>query len=34
MGQKPAVYLREGDEMVLSIEGLGEQRQTCIAARS
>lgn len=33
MGQKPQVYLREGDEMVLSIEGLGEQRQTCIAAR-
>lgn len=33
MGQKPQIYLREGDEMVLSIEGLGEQRQTCIAAR-
>jgi 2-keto-4-pentenoate hydratase/2-oxohepta-3-ene-1,7-dioic acid hydratase in catechol pathway len=33
MGQKPQVYLWEGDEMVLSIEGLGEQRQTCIAAR-
>ena len=33
MGQKPQVYLREGDEMVLSIEGLGEQRQTCVAAR-
>ncbi|WP_300584902.1 fumarylacetoacetate hydrolase family protein [Marivita sp.] len=33
MGQKPQVYLRDGDEMVLSIEGLGEQRQTCIAAR-
>lgn len=33
MGQKPQVYLREGDEMVLSIEGLGDQRQTCIAAR-
>lgn len=33
MGQKPQVYLGEGDSMVLSIEGLGEQRQTCIAAR-
>lgn len=33
MGQKPQVYLREGDEMVLSIERWGEQRQTCIAAR-
>ena len=33
MGQKPQIYLREGDEMVLSVEGLGEQRQTCIAAR-
>lgn len=33
MGQKPQVYLREGDEMVVSIGGLGEQRQTCIAAR-
>ncbi|MBO6884618.1 MAG: fumarylacetoacetate hydrolase family protein [Marivita sp.] len=33
MGQKPQVYLREGDEMVISIEGLGEQRQICIAAR-
>ena len=32
MGQKPQVYLGEGDSMVLSIEGLGEQRQTCIAA--
>ncbi|WP_439119813.1 fumarylacetoacetate hydrolase family protein [Marivita sp.] len=34
MGQKPQVYLGEGDSMVLSIEGLGEQRQTCIAAHS
>ncbi len=33
MGQKPPVYLREGDDMVLSIEGLGEQRQSCITAR-
>lgn len=32
MGQKPQVYLGEGDSMVLSIEGLGEQLQTCIAA--
>ena len=27
MGQKPPVYLKDGDEMVLKIEGLGEQRQ-------
>lgn len=33
MGQTPQVYLREGDTMVLSIQGLGEQLQTCIAAR-
>lgn len=32
MGQKPQVYLGEGDRIVLNIEGLGEQRQTCIAA--
>ena len=32
MGQKPPVYLSEGDTMVLRIEGLGEQRQTCILA--
>lgn len=33
MGKSPQVFLREGDEMVLRIAGLGEQRQTCIAAR-
>lgn len=33
MGQSPQVYLKDGDEMILSIEGLGEQRQTCIPAR-
>ena len=32
MGQKPPVYLSEGDTMVLRIEGLGEQRQTCTLA--
>jgi 2-keto-4-pentenoate hydratase/2-oxohepta-3-ene-1,7-dioic acid hydratase in catechol pathway len=26
MGQKPEVYLKAGDQMVLAIEGLGEQR--------
>ncbi len=33
MGLKPPVYLNVGDEMVLTIEGLGQQTQTCIAAR-
>jgi len=28
MGQKPQVYLREGQTMRLGIEGLGEQHQT------
>lgn len=28
LGQNPAVYLKEGDVMELSIEGLGSQRQT------
>lgn len=28
MGMKPPRFLREGDEMVLRIEGLGEQRQS------
>jgi 2-keto-4-pentenoate hydratase/2-oxohepta-3-ene-1,7-dioic acid hydratase in catechol pathway len=31
MGMKPPVYLKPGDVMELGIEGLGEQRQTCIA---
>jgi len=32
MGKKPPRYLREGDEMELSIEGLGIQKQVCINA--
>jgi 2-keto-4-pentenoate hydratase/2-oxohepta-3-ene-1,7-dioic acid hydratase in catechol pathway len=32
-GQKPPVYLREGDVMELEIEGLGRQRQRVVAAR-
>jgi 2-keto-4-pentenoate hydratase/2-oxohepta-3-ene-1,7-dioic acid hydratase in catechol pathway len=31
MGMKPPVYLRAGDVIELGIEGLGEQRQTCVA---
>ncbi|MDB5742187.1 MAG: 5-carboxymethyl-2-hydroxymuconate delta-isomerase [Polaromonas sp.] len=31
MGMKPPVYLKEGDEMALGIEKLGEQRQRVIA---
>ncbi len=31
LGMKPPRYLKEGDEMVLRIEGLGEQRQKVIA---
>lgn len=31
MGQKPQVYLKEGDRMRLGVEGLGEQNQTVIA---
>lgn len=31
MGMKPPVYLKPGDVIELGIEGLGEQRQTCIA---
>ncbi len=27
----PPTYLKEGDEMVLRIEGLGEQRQKVVA---
>jgi 2,4-diketo-3-deoxy-L-fuconate hydrolase len=33
LGQKPPVYLREGQVMRLGIAGLGEQRQVTIAAR-
>lgn len=28
---KPQVFLKPGDEMVLGIEGLGEQRQRVVA---
>jgi len=31
LGQKPPLYLKPGDEMRLSIEGLGEQRQKVFA---
>ncbi|MCO5101726.1 MAG: fumarylacetoacetate hydrolase family protein [Burkholderiaceae bacterium] len=31
MGQKPPVYLRAGDVMTLGIDGLGTQRQRCVA---
>ncbi|MBJ3778580.1 fumarylacetoacetate hydrolase family protein [Acuticoccus mangrovi] len=32
MGMKPPVYLKVGDTMALGIEGLGEQKQTVVAA--
>ncbi|GGB05332.1 fumarylacetoacetate hydrolase family protein [Allosediminivita pacifica] len=32
MGQKPPVFLREGDVMELSVEGLGVQQQTVVQA--
>jgi len=32
LGMKPAQYLKEGDVVELSIEGLGNQKQTCINA--
>nr|WP_255592680.1 fumarylacetoacetate hydrolase family protein [Bordetella sp. BOR01] len=32
LGQKPPLYLKPGDEMVLGIEGLGSQRQRCVPA--
>ncbi|MEN0002045.1 MAG: fumarylacetoacetate hydrolase family protein, partial [Pseudomonadota bacterium] len=32
MGQKPQVYLKPGDVMDLSIDGLGAQRQAVVAA--
>jgi 2-keto-4-pentenoate hydratase/2-oxohepta-3-ene-1,7-dioic acid hydratase in catechol pathway len=31
MGQKPPIYLRPGNRMVLSVAGLGEQRQRVVA---
>ena len=31
LGQKPPVYLKAGDRVSLAIEGLGEQRQHCVA---
>jgi 2,4-diketo-3-deoxy-L-fuconate hydrolase len=31
-GQKPPVYLREGDETRLGIAGLGEQRQRVVVS--
>jgi 2-keto-4-pentenoate hydratase/2-oxohepta-3-ene-1,7-dioic acid hydratase in catechol pathway len=30
MGMKPPLYLKEGDRMVLGIEGLGEQAQVVV----
>lgn len=33
MGEKPPRYLSEGDEVILAIEGLGEQRQICCRAK-
>jgi 2-keto-4-pentenoate hydratase/2-oxohepta-3-ene-1,7-dioic acid hydratase in catechol pathway len=35
LGQKPEPwYLKAGDTMRLSVQGLGEQQQRCVAARS
>jgi 2-keto-4-pentenoate hydratase/2-oxohepta-3-ene-1,7-dioic acid hydratase in catechol pathway len=31
LGQKPPVYLREGNVVRLGIKGLGEQRQTVVS---
>jgi 2-keto-4-pentenoate hydratase/2-oxohepta-3-ene-1,7-dioic acid hydratase in catechol pathway len=31
LGQKPNVFLKAGDVVTLSIEGLGEQRQDVVA---
>jgi 2-keto-4-pentenoate hydratase/2-oxohepta-3-ene-1,7-dioic acid hydratase in catechol pathway len=33
LGQKPPVYLREGNVVRLSVQGLGEQRQRVVASR-
>jgi len=30
LGMKPPLYLKKGDVMTLSIEGLGEQRQLVV----
>lgn len=32
LGQKPPVYLKEGDVMTLGVAGLGQQRQLCVPA--
>ena len=32
MGKKPPRYLKKGDEIVLTIDGLGVQKQICINA--
>ena len=32
LGMKPPVFLKSGDTMKLSIQGLGEQNQKCIQA--
>ena len=32
LGQTPPIYLKPGDVVRLGVEGLGEQRQTCVAA--
>ena len=32
LGMKPPLFLKAGDIMKLTIEGLGEQTQTCIQA--
>lgn len=32
LGQKPPTYLKPGDEVVLGVEGLGEQRQRVVAS--
>ena len=31
MGMKPPTYLKPGDVIELGVEGLGSQRQTCLA---
>ena len=32
MGKKPQQFLKAGDKIVLAIEGLGQQAQTCVNA--
>jgi len=32
LGQKPPTYLKPGDEVVLGVEGLGEQRQRVVVS--